>query len=147
MPSFRLPELPADEKYSAPPAVTSLTAWVTTPPLVGRDDARRLAVLERRLHEIDDVVDDDVAAGGAQRRGCCCAKLRDRRERGREVQLRAGREVVDDLEHRRAFVAGRAGLCRGSTVTGPRSPDAWLPRGCATPSDSTPILTPVPSEP
>ena len=39
VPSFRLPELPADEKYIAPSAATSLTAWVTTPPLVGETTA------------------------------------------------------------------------------------------------------------
>ena len=34
VPALRWPEFPADEKYSAPSAVTSLTAWITTPPLV-----------------------------------------------------------------------------------------------------------------
>ena len=34
VPASRLPELPADEKYSAPSAVTSFTAWITAPPFV-----------------------------------------------------------------------------------------------------------------
>ena len=35
----------------------------------------------------------------------------------------------------------------GSTVTGPRSPDAWLAARLVTPSESTPILMPVPLAP
>ena len=38
-------------------------------------------------------------------------------------------------------------LCPGSTVTGPRSPDACAAARLRTPSDSTPILMPVPSDP
>ena len=61
-------------------------------------------VLEGRLLQIADVVDDDVCAGLAQRldvhrHPCLTAVAR------REIQLGAGRQVVDDLEQRRPFVA------------------------------------------
>ena len=57
-----------------------------------------------------------------------------------------GREVVDDLQHRRAFVTAAA--CPGSTSTdGGRSPVACAVASESTPSDSTHTLTPVPSKP
>ena len=68
MPSFRLPELPADEKYIAPSGGHVLHRLGHDAAVGGRDDRRRLAVLERRLHEVADVVHDDVAAGGAEAR-------------------------------------------------------------------------------
>src|SRR5207247_5878286 len=65
----------------------------------------RGAVLKRRLYEIKHVVDDDVAAGGAQSADVV-REAPDAVESRGEVQLRARGEVVDDLEDRRAFVAG-----------------------------------------
>ena len=74
-----------------------------------RDRVHRLRdrpVLKRPLVEIRDVIDDDVAVVGR------CGQALDvgghRRhaaETGGEVERRAGRHVVHDLEHGRAFVA------------------------------------------
>ena len=61
-------------------------------------------VLERRLPEVDDVVDDDVRPGRAQRLDVL-GEPRLATERRREVQLGPRREVVHDLQHRRALVA------------------------------------------
>ncbi len=71
----------------------------------GVDGLRDDAVLEDRLVEVEDVVDDDVAV---VRR--VAERLDVRREarfadvRRREEELRVGRDVVDDLEHRAALV-------------------------------------------
>jgi hypothetical protein len=74
----------------------------------GRDRVDRLrhdSVLEGRLVEVDDVVDDDVAPIGGQVEDVLReARLADARRR--VAERRAGSEVMDDLEHRRAFVAG-----------------------------------------
>src|SRR5207302_4887047 len=66
--------------------------------------ASDLAVLKRRLDEVEDVVDDDVAPGVAQiadmlREGSGAAVG------GGEEQLRARGEIGDDLEHRGSLVA------------------------------------------
>ena len=37
--------------------------------------------------------------------------------------------------------------CPASTVTGPRSPEAWLVARLVTPSERTPILMPLPVAP
>src|SRR5262245_58478530 len=62
--------------------------------------------MERRLGEIDDVIDDDVAARGGQGANVIGETL-NAVEGGGEEELRAGRHVVDDLEHRRALAAPR----------------------------------------
>src|SRR5262245_65301538 len=68
--------------------------------------------MERRLGEIDDVIDDNVAARGAQGADVVGETL-DAVEGGGEEELRAGRHVVDDLEHRRALAGpGYAALSR-----------------------------------
>ena len=76
----------------------------------GVDRLRDRPVLERALVEIRDVIDNDVAVVGR------CGQALDvgghRRhaaKAGGEVERRAGRHVVHDLEHGSAFVA-RAGL-------------------------------------
>ncbi len=73
---------------------------------------RDRSVLERALVVVADVINDDVAAGRAQ----VADILREARlagERRGEVELCAGRQVVHDLQHRRALVAvGRASLAR-----------------------------------
>ena len=74
-----------------------------------------------------------------------CAKLAMLAERGREVQLRARREVVDDLEHRRAFVA--AARLAGQHGHGAEVAERLRSRRWSTPSDSTPIFTPAPLTP
>ena len=63
-----------------------------------------VAVLERRLDEVDDVIDDHLTAA----RGEVEDVLREPRhaaEGGGETERGARREVVDDLEHGGAFVA------------------------------------------
>ncbi len=89
------------------------------------DRLRHWIVLERRLVEVDDVVDDDVAAGCGQVEDV----LREARltgEGGRETEARTGCEVVDDLEHRRALVA--AARLAGQDVDRRRQVAACLQR-------------------
>ena len=62
------------------------------------------AVLKGWLNGIDRIVDDDVRARGAQRLNVR-RKLRLPSKYRGKVQLGAGREIVDDLQHRRPLVA------------------------------------------
>ena len=74
---------------------------------------------------------------------------------GGEVELRPRREVVDDLQHRRALVAAcppgpahdleHAAPACGHV--GGRSPVACRAARLSTPSERTPTFTPVPSMP
>src|SRR5262245_55546848 len=68
--------------------------------------------MERRLDKVDNVINDDVTARRAQGADVVGETL-DAVEGGGEEELRAWRQVVDDLEHRRAFAdAGNAALSR-----------------------------------
>src|SRR5215813_15560287 len=68
--------------------------------------------MERRLSEVDDVIYDNIAARSAQSADVVGEAL-NAVEGGGEKELRAGRHVVDDLEHRRALAgAGHAALSR-----------------------------------
>src|SRR5262245_27368875 len=68
--------------------------------------------MEWRLVVIDDVINDDVATRCAQSADAI-GKTLNAIEGGGEEELRAGRQVVDDLQHRRALgAAGGAALSR-----------------------------------
>ena len=60
------------------------------------------AVLKGRLTEVEDIVDDDVRPGLAERFDVGREPRLSAERRG-EIQLGAGRKIVDDLEHRRPF--------------------------------------------
>ncbi|MBK7472499.1 MAG: hypothetical protein IPI73_19640 [Betaproteobacteria bacterium] len=85
-------------------------------------------VLERRLVEEADVVDDD-GAPSLRRIGQVEDVLRETRPRdnGGEAQPRAGRQIVQDFEHRRAFVA--AARLAGQNFHAGRQVAGRLPRG------------------
>src|SRR5690606_20252182 len=68
------------------------------------DGLRDRTVLERRLGQVDDVIDDHVAAAGGQVKDVL-RELRLVGQRGGEAQRRVRGQVVDDLQHRRAFAA------------------------------------------
>jgi hypothetical protein len=75
------------------------------------DGQSNRAVLERRLREVNHVIHNDAAA----RRMKIPDVLRetgDTAKRGRKVQLRAGRQVVNDLQHGRALSIADSGLAR-----------------------------------
>ena len=70
----------------------------------GRHDAAALTLLKRRFDDVEDVVDDDVATRRAQVADVLCHGGR-AAPAGRVEELGVGSEVVNDLEHCRAFVA------------------------------------------
>ena len=136
-------------------AVAGRREIVTT---IGDRRADRLgddAVLEGRRQQIPEVVDDDVGASRAEILDVL-RHLRRPVDAGREEQLSARREVVDDLEYGRplgalALLRPQANgiappACPGRTVTpAGTSPVACCAASASTPSESTPTLMPVPS--
>ena len=69
----------------------------------GLNGLRDHAILEERLIKIADVVDDHLGAGIGKRKDAVGEVLL-AIESGVEGEARAGRDVVDDLQHRPAFV-------------------------------------------